>query len=574
VGKCRTCGHPPSPEPYYKNVGNETTQDHASIFRDTQYAAGVVIQDEFQVPAVDSDIQVSVKNLVNVVVGSYLWHPAYGSLKIVYWDDCKKKIGLLNEGLTGNAAPGSVVPECTAFVPSSRPCCADQDNFQLFPFLAEDFEAPGVGQSRTIQVTSTFGLVEGTNIRIGTGIYYLEQINSSLEVVITNTGAGQTPGDIVEAKDSDGNFQYLLTTLIASICGTGDIATGRIVVCDGASEQLLAGEYQGQVPTLIDPVTGDVKFQLIDAEVRVCTSLTAPMSITAVQDTYTISVNDESVFSIGDILQINFLQLRWEVTDNTTPGQLDITCTQGNPLVIINVPIGSAVCIQLTDEYLQEEIDDAVSTINDLISVQLTGWVSLSATGTYTSASVFQVPGNVTQYLSIGQKFKFKLNGVNFYGNIRSFAYGGVTTAVTIVVNDQSILTNQAITDIQISNQFPPDFPASFSWVPIATGWASTPFPLGRYTITGRLFEAAIVMSGAVSNATTFDLSIPIVPVTGQGTHGYAFDMVNAGGTLLTIGAVFAAGLNAGVSPNGSSTGVWTNSGTKSASVRLSFLIS
>jgi len=82
------------------------------------------------------------------------------------------------------------------------------------------------------------------------------------------------------------------------------------------------------------------------------------------------------------------------------------------------------------------------------------------------------------------------------------------------------------------------------------------------------------VMSGAVSNATTFDLSIPIVPVTGQGTHGYAFDMVNAGGTLLTIGAVFAAGLNAGVSPNGSSTGVWTNSGTKSASVRLSFLIS
>lgn len=264
--KCVTCGHPSGQSPYYENVEEETLQDHASVFNDTRYAAAVVVREEFQIPAVGSDIQVCLRDVTNVVVGSYLSHPVYGYLKIVYWDSCSKKVGLLNEGLEGTAPAGTVVSECTGFVPSARPCCADQDNFSLFPFLAEDFEAPGVGQTRTIKVTSTFGLVVGTNIRIGDGIYFLNQINSSLEIVITNDGAGTTPGAIVEARDAAGNLQYLITTIIVNACSETTVNEGVVVVCDGSDGKLLEGNAAGDILVLQDSVTSRAAYVNLDLD--------------------------------------------------------------------------------------------------------------------------------------------------------------------------------------------------------------------------------------------------------------------------------------------------------------------
>lgn len=361
--KCITCGSPAAPQPYYKTVSDETLQDHASVFNDTRYAAGVVVEDEFQIPAVDEDIQVCVKNLINVVIGSYLWHPSYGSLKIVYWDSCKKKIGLLNEGLTGTAAPGSTVPECTAFVPSSRPCCADQDNFQLFPFLAENFEAPGVGISRTIQVTSTFGLVAGTNVRIGEGVYLLEQINSSLEIVITNEGAGQTPGDTVEARDSAGNLQYLITAIIVSGCSAPDVEVGRVLVCDGDDQRILSGDFEDQVLTLIDPATFEAQYKLFDSSPRTCTTLVDSVNITPGLGVYTFEVDDSSAFTIGEILEAQSSSLRFEITDIDV-GSLDVTTIPNPPAVTITLQAGIWICKILTTESLQDQVDNITTSLD------------------------------------------------------------------------------------------------------------------------------------------------------------------------------------------------------------------
>ncbi len=48
--KCISCGTPP--QPYYANPENSVTQDHAAIFRDTQFAAGVQIVEEFVIPQI------------------------------------------------------------------------------------------------------------------------------------------------------------------------------------------------------------------------------------------------------------------------------------------------------------------------------------------------------------------------------------------------------------------------------------------------------------------------------------------------------------------------------------------
>jgi hypothetical protein len=572
--KCITCGNS-GQTPYYESVSDETVQDHASIFNDTRYAAGVVVKEEFLIPAVGSDIQVYLKNVTDVVVNSYLWHPAYGSLKIVYWDGCSKKAGLLNEGLDGTAAAGTVVPECTAFVPSSRPCCADQDNFSLFPFLAENFEAPAVSGSRTIQVTSTFGLVADTNIRIGTGVYYLDQINSSLEIVITNEGAGVTPGTTVEAKDANGDFQYLITTIIITACSATTVTEGRIVVCDGADEHILEGVYAGSMLVLQDATTDEVAFQLMDVGIRTCTALTAQMTITSADPTYTIDVDDESVFNIGDILQINFTALRWEVTDNTTPGELDVTCTIGNPGVNVNYASGSAVCLQLTS-------DTVIELQTDVTQLRIevdTGWIDLADSGTYVSVSSFQIAGDVSSYLRLGQKLKF-FNPGEFYGNISYFDYNVTNpgfTSINVIVNTDYTIANLAITDIQISYETPPDFPDYFNYTPLnVLGFSAVTTNTAVYTCC----EGKVHVQGRLvgtSNATFITLDAPTrVAAASAGLVGTTGINVDNGVDLDTVGMVIAtSGLHymSLFKDGDAAVANWTNSGSKQCRYKYDYFI-
>lgn len=363
MSNCKNCGTPSAVTPYYKQVSEEVVQDHAAIFRDTQYAAGVVISDEFQVPAVNADIQVCVKDLVNLVIGSYLWNPRVGYLKIIYWSECKSKIGLLNEEGVTTAAPGSLIAACTSFIVMARPCCADQDNFELFPFLAADFEAPAVDASTTIKVTSTFGLVQGSVVRIGTCLYYLESINSSLEVVITNKGSGCTPGSTISAKDANGDLQYLITTQIISSCSSSLIDSGRLIICSGADEHILDGDFAGQVPVLLDPSSDEVAFELLDTNTRICTSLTTSVNLTPGIGTYIFPVEDASLFAPGDLLENQSSNLRFGIT-GVTLNNISVVSIPNPSGVTETLQIGEWICKILTTEFLQDEIDAIVTNLD------------------------------------------------------------------------------------------------------------------------------------------------------------------------------------------------------------------
>jgi len=296
--KCISCGTPPTP--YYKGDKNSVTQNHASVYRDTAYAAGVVFPEEFVVPAIGEDVSVATTELVNVVIGSYIWSPAYGYLKIVHFDSCTGIIGLLNDDISGAAIPGTAVAAGSVWAVTARPCCADQDNFQLFPFLAEDYVIPGVGNSVTLSVTSTFGLIVGTLVRIGSNVYYLDQINSSLEIVVTNQGAGGVPGTIVSALDVNGDYQYLITSAAVSVC-TSVVSndTVKLTGCNGSVESILTGEWEGQVPVLVDPATEEVSFYLLDTEVRTCTPLTNAVNVLTATPSYTIDVADLEIAGVN-----------------------------------------------------------------------------------------------------------------------------------------------------------------------------------------------------------------------------------------------------------------------------------
>lgn len=352
--KCISCGTPP--QPYYVDPKNSVTQDHAAIFRDTQFAAGIKIKEEFVVPALGEDVSVCADNLINLVVGSYIWNPAYGYLQIAHWDSCNKKIGLLNESISGAMLPGAVVSAGTLFAVTARPCCADQDNFQFLPFLAENYVIPGVGDAVTLAVTSTYGLIVGTNVRIGSNIYYLDQINSSLEIIVTNNGAGGTPGTLVDARDVNGDLQYLITSAVVSACTSSGVSTVKLLGCDGANQAVLEGEWAGQVPVLQDPNTEEAQYALLDTTIRVCTFLAIPVNITPGVGTYILEVGDGSIFSVSNILEVQSSSLRFEIT-SITGNELSVTTIPNPPAVTITLQSGEWVCLILTTEDLQDQID-------------------------------------------------------------------------------------------------------------------------------------------------------------------------------------------------------------------------
>ena len=572
--KCRSCGTPP--QPYYVNDKNSVTQDHAAIFRDTQFAAGIEFPEEFVVPVIGEDIQVCVKNLINLVIGSYIWNPAYGYLKIAHWDSCTGKIGLLNDDISGAALPGTVVSEGSLWAVTARPCCADQDNFSLFPFLAEDYVIPGVGNSVTLSVTSTFGLIEGTLIRIGSNVYFLDQINSSLEIVATNQGAGGIPGSTVNARDVNGELQYLITQAVTSACISPARDIVKLIGCDGANEAVLSGEWEGQVPVLIDPTTEEVAFYLLDTEVRTCTELTAPVNVLAGIVNYVIFVADESLFAIGQILQLDGGALRWEITDNTTPGELDITCTTGNPGSNFTIALGASVCLQLccesTSEAITELEADVValqSEVADIDAILEDGWLPLSATGTYIGANSFSVSGDVTTKLKIGQKLKLLLNGVNFYGNIISFSFGAGVTTINLIGNNSYSLTSNPITFVEISYSNPRDFPARFLWNTNPFGFSAISQNTGVYWVIDSEINCHGYIQGT-SNSTAFLVDLPAsAPSSFVGRCSNSLDNSLP---VTTVGYATSLGSQASLFP-GQTIAAWTNSGTKGAIIDLKYLL-
>lgn len=249
------------PKPYYEEVSESVVECHKTVVHQNIYAAGVLASEPWNVPEVNEDVAVQLEGVTIIPVGAYLYNPNYGYYLISQWNPKSGQVGLVNDGILGNAGPGTYVPANIPFLITPKPCCED-DTSSFFPFLAQDFTAPPINQSVTVEVTSTFGLTVGDFVRIGEGLYRLESINSTRQIEIFNSGGGHPLNTVVESRDGDNNFQYLITPEASFACTANDlVSAGRMIVCDGDEQKLLTGAAVGQVPVLQDPVTGDVAFE-------------------------------------------------------------------------------------------------------------------------------------------------------------------------------------------------------------------------------------------------------------------------------------------------------------------------
>lgn len=120
---------PATPTPYYKQA-NACEQSHKHIVIQNQFALGVTIANSFNMPLCNETVRIVIPGLQLVVLGSYLWNPSYGYLKIISFDAGTESVIVENECQTGNAAPGTLIPACTVFsavdtpIGTENPCNA------------------------------------------------------------------------------------------------------------------------------------------------------------------------------------------------------------------------------------------------------------------------------------------------------------------------------------------------------------------------------------------------------------------------------------------------------------------
>lgn len=387
---CASC-----PEDNIRNIINQT------------YAASVRVQDSWNIPDCSQSAVVTIPGLSQITVGAYLWNPSYGYFQVTAFNSTLQQVTILNNCTDGNSAPGTRVPACTDFNLSPPPCSCNNAQPDLFPYVALDFTAPNDGDCTNITVTNVNGLIAGKEVEIAGGTYTLDSIVSGTVIKICNNGDGLPPGTPVIALDGAGNYQYPIILVDANPCTNPSDTTGTIIVCEaetGASMLPLSSTIQGGhdpdlvvAPVLIDGSDEIAAYEPIDADFRVCTTLSAGLTITSGDATYVLQVEDATDFTIGDILHIQGRSETFEVT-GTGVGTIDVTATP-TPGANGTVALGKWVCLQTCCEAFEENNLSDGSTDGDQYAETVLAGTTFTSTpftwsivnGTARAQTTFQI---------------------------------------------------------------------------------------------------------------------------------------------------------------------------------------
>lgn len=199
--------------------------------------------------------------------------------------------------------------------------------------------------------------------------------------------------------------------------------------------------------------------------------------------------------------------------------------------------------------------------------------VSLEDSAVYASASTFTVPADITSLIQKGDKLRWTQPTLGVkYGYILSSSYSAPNTTVTIAVNTDYTIANEAITDFYISREnMPLGFPRRFSWTPTITGFSANPTnAIYHYYVHNQTcFVDVRQATQGTSNATDFTITSPITAATvTNGVWGImCFQAFNNGAEISPPARVFIGSAGTAFTLNlNSASGLWTNANGKMAS--------
>lgn len=298
-------------------------------------------------PECGVNINVGFNNVVDMAIGSYIWGFGYGYLKVISFNAITQEVTLQNpctEQCGVQAAPGTVIPVCTAFIVSPPPCNGSGSSpNSLYPYLNSGFTAPAVDNCILINVTNVNGLSVSKNVSINDGVYRISAINSATTITICNDGTGLPAGTVVNYKDGAGNLIVPIVLIDNNPCLNSDATSGKILVCNGGTTQPLAGLLSGQIPVLnSDLVT--VNFRTLGIPTLDCTELTVQLTLDPANPhgfSYLVIVQSTTDFTPTQSVLIGGTQFTVDTITNAT--QMHIIPVV-DPGAVQTYAVGSTLC--------------------------------------------------------------------------------------------------------------------------------------------------------------------------------------------------------------------------------------
>lgn len=349
-------------QPFY-NQAATCQEDHTKVLVNQNYVTAVTIGAAINMPACDGLVTAVLPGVLRLQVGSFLWNVTYGYLRVVSYDFTTGRVVLANDCLLSNAAPGTPIPACTMFNVVDPPYVATGDCDGEGVYVTANFTAPAVGASVTISVTGTEGLLLNGTVQVGAGVYQLTAIITSTSVTIKNTGGGVAAGTTVYAKNALGDCITPVVPYEEDPCLELPTTPGALVICADGNLTTLNAFATGQVPVVVDADTNEVEFQTLDVPTIDCTELTSCLNLISGTDTYTLVVQNSSIFYVGQLVVIkdlNLLNMFWLVTANPDATHIVVQSTTPN-FYTLTIPIGTEVCEAFCCDQLDYELSKVIN---------------------------------------------------------------------------------------------------------------------------------------------------------------------------------------------------------------------
>lgn len=488
-------------------------EDHTQQIVINKFNATLITRDSWNVPACNESTIIVIEGLTNIEIGSYLWNSVYGYFKVVGFSTFTSEVTVENLCYTGNAVVGTQIPECTDFIVTDPPAPSQTNNTSGFPYVAQTFTAPDIGDCIDISVTTTNGLIENGTVQISTGMYQVTSVSNANIVTICNLGDGITPGTVVVAQNGAGEYQYRIALVSDSPCEASPISTGSMIVCNGGDSKILTPTSLGQVPVVVDVANAVVSFEDLDVEYLNCTTLLATFTIVAGTNSYVLTLSDTSTFLAGMTLEIEGRTERFGI--NTVIDLFHVQITM-YPIPGANASVSSGAKVCVAPDCADSQFPSIVTSgqVGGLGTVTLN-----SGTTTYTSsgAAISLVNTSKCRGMSFGLGVNAVIIATISGSTTNPFSFNAIMHTqinaltpfpVTSILKYYNYAANTAAViaeDVNYSGPIYTTFPTKFSLAPQASATLTLDFTLG---ITGTI-------GAAVYNVTAIGLSYVVYGLAG-----------------------------------------------------------
>lgn len=335
-------------QPYYTTVPT-CPQTQTKYINQYSFATSIKNQAAFNMPECNGSATVIFPGVSSIALYSKVWAYGIGYLTITGLNPATCTLTLRNDCdevcETGTqASPGTQIPACTEFVVTAPVCSASSGGLiTAYPYLAAQFTAPASGSCIDISVTNVNGLSVNKNVQISGGTYRIDEVKSGTLITICNDGSGVTPGTIVNAQDTSGNYITPVVLIDSNPCTNTGLFSGKLIVCNNNIQVPLLGSNNGQVP-VYDSSTQEVNFRDLLIPVGDCTVLTVCLTLDPTLPSgtaYLVTVQDTSIFGVGDPVVIAG---RSFTVDSIIDGTQMRLVPDLDPTAIETYDVGQTVC--------------------------------------------------------------------------------------------------------------------------------------------------------------------------------------------------------------------------------------